>query len=193
MSLPNAKRLMPNQILGSAVGRLAGDAAADLAEQELQAYLTPKLRDAYLRVETARQLIAGMANQMHLFTLLLGAVGTLSLVLGGVGVMNIMLVSVAERKQEIGIRLAIGARRRDISALFLSEAVILAVVGGLFGIFLGLGASWVFAWVSDWEFILSPEAAPLGAGVSVLVGIFFGFYPAASASRLNPIDALRAD
>ncbi len=193
VSLPNARRVMPGQIMGAAVGRLAPNASAEKADLALQAYLNPKLRDAYLNVQTARQLIAGMASQMHIYTLLLGAVGTLSLVLGGVGVMNIMLVSVAERKQEIGIRLAIGARRRDIRALFLSEAVILAVAGGLLGIVFGLAASWGFAWLSDWEFVLSPEAAPLGAGVSVLVGIFFGFYPAVSASRLDPIESLRAE
>jgi putative ABC transport system permease protein len=102
-------------------------------------------------------------------------------------------VSVSERHREIGLRLAIGARRRDIQILFRCEAVILAVVGGAIGIILGIGASCVFALISAWRFVLSPTAAPLGAGVSVLGCIFFGFYPAFMASRLNPITALRPE
>ena len=143
--------------------------------------------------QSAQQLINGMAKQMRLFEMLLGAVGGIALVLGGVGVMNIMLVSVQERHREIGIRLAIGARRRDIQMLFLSEAVILAVLGGLLGILLGFGASYAFARVSNWQFLISPTAAPIGAGVSIVVGIFFGCYPAVMASRLDPIEALRSE
>ena len=144
-------------------------------------------------MQSAQQLIAGMANQMRLFQLLLAVIGGIALVLGGVGVMNIMLISVQERHREIGIRLAIGARRRDIQTLFLSEAVILATLGGVLGIGLGIAGSFGFARFSGWEFVIAPAAAPLGAGVSIAVGIFFGFYPAFMASRLDPIEALRAE
>jgi putative ABC transport system permease protein len=134
-----------------------------------------------------------MESQMRLFTLLLGAVGSIALVLGGVGVMNIMLVSIQERRREIGVRLAIGARRSDIRLLFLAEAGLLSVVGGGFGVGLGIMGAWGFAWLSGWTFVLSGTAIPLGAGVSVAVGLFFGFYPAVMASRLDPIVALRSE
>ena len=192
ISIPNTRRVMVNATLSTAMARLAPGADADGAVASVTSYLTPKL-DSPPNVQSAKQLIAGMASQMRLFELLLGAVGGIALALGGVGVMNIMLVSVTERHQEIGVRLAIGARRWDIQSLFLSESVLLSVLGGLLGIVLGIFASWVFARVSAWTFILSPTAAPIGAGVSVAVGIFFGFYPAVMASRLDPIEALRAD
>jgi putative ABC transport system permease protein len=193
ISIPNARRILPSSQITTALARLAPNAGAETAAAQAVAYFRPKLHDSQLQVQSAEQLIAGMASQMQLFELLLGAIGAISLVLGGVGVMNIMLVSVSERHREIGLRLAIGARRRDIQILFLFEAVILAVVGGGIGIVLGIGASYGFALTSAWTFVLSPTAAPLGAGVSVLVCIFFGFYPAFMASRLNPITALRAE
>jgi putative ABC transport system permease protein len=106
--------------------------------------------------------------------------------------MNVMLVSVTERRQEIGIRLAIGARRFDIQILFLVEAVLLSIIGGALGTAVGVAASATIAKFSGWHFILSQVAIPLGAGVSIAVGVFFGLYPAVIASRLNPIEALRS-
>lgn len=192
MSIPNTRRVMAGAQLSTVMARLAPGAKAEASSNAVKTYLSPKL-DTPPHVQSAQQLIAGMANQMRLFELLLGAIGAIALALGGVGVMNIMLVSVSERHREIGIRLAIGARRRDIQALFLAEAVLLSVLGGLLGIGLGIFASWVFARLSDWHFVMSATAAPIGAGVSVAVGIFFGFYPAVMASRLNPIEALRSE
>lgn len=193
VSIPNVRRIMFNPSLSMAILRMQPNADAEVVVGQLQRHLGPKLRDQRLSVQSARQLIAGMQNQMQLFTLLLGAVGAIALALGGVGVMNIMLVSIAERRREIGVRLAIGARPGDIRTLFLAEAVLLSVTGGVLGIFLGIAGAWGFAWLSGWEFVISPTAAPLGAGVSVAVGIFFGFYPAVMASRLDPIEALRAE
>ncbi|MGG5888426.1 ABC transporter permease [Falsiroseomonas sp. HC035] len=193
VSIPNVRRIMANPALSMAIARMRPDADADQTTAQIQRYFAPKLRDAILSVQSARQLIAGMQSQMQLFTLLLGAVGAIALALGGVGVMNIMLVSIAERRREIGVRLAIGAEPGDIRTLFLAEAVLLSVTGGVLGIFLGIAGAWGFAWLSGWEFVISPSAAPLGAGVSVAVGIFFGFYPAVMASRLDPIEALRAE
>jgi putative ABC transport system permease protein len=123
---------------------------------------------------------------------MLGSIGSISLLVGGIGVMNVMLVSVTERRQEIGIRLAIGARRFDIQLLFLVESVLLSIIGGVLGTGLGVGASALIAKFSGWQFVLSQFAIPLGAGVSIAVGVFFGFYPAVIASRLNPIEALRS-
>jgi putative ABC transport system permease protein len=110
---------------------------------------------------------------------------------GGVSIMNIMLVSVTERTREIGLRLAVGARRRDIRNQFLIEAVSLCVVGGALGILLGFAAAAAIAEIAGWAVFIGPEAVALSAGFAAAVGIFFGFYPALKASRLDPIEALR--
>jgi ABC-type antimicrobial peptide transport system permease subunit len=123
--------------------------------------------------------------------LLLIGVAAVSLVVGGIGIMNIMLVSVTERTREIGLRMAVGARSRAILEQFLVEAVVLSTGGGLIGILAGLGITLVVAIVARWPMIVSPAAILASVAFSALVGIFFGYYPALKASRLNPIDALR--
>jgi len=123
--------------------------------------------------------------------LLLAAVAAVSLLVGGIGIMNIMLVSVTERTREIGLRLAVGARRRDILRQFLIEATTLAVIGGVLGVVLGLGAAFGIARFAGWPTLIQPEAILLAVCFSGLVGIFFGFYPARRAARLDPIEALR--
>jgi len=126
-----------------------------------------------------------------LLTAGLSAVAAISLLVGGIGIMNIMLVSVTERTREIGLRMAVGARSRDILAQFLVEAVTLSVAGGLVGIAIGLVASQTIASFAEWSTDVAPEAIGLAFVFSGLVGVFFGFYPARKASRLNPIEALR--
>jgi putative ABC transport system permease protein len=127
----------------------------------------------------------------RIMTLLLAAVASVSLLVGGIGIMNIMLVSVTERTREIGLRMAVGARARDILAQFLVEAVTLALIGGLLGIALGIACSFGIAQLADWRVELRPDSVVLAVGFSVAVGVFFGFYPARKASRLLPIEALR--
>ena len=143
-------------------------------------------------VRSPEEIIAQMEKQMRMFTLLAGAIGSISLIVGGIGVMNVMLVSVTERRREIGVRRALGARRGDIQQQFLVESVILSMIGGVFGVVLGTGAAWATAWLAGWQFVLSWQAIALGVGVAGAVGIFFGFYPARQAARLDPIQALRA-
>ncbi len=124
-------------------------------------------------------------------TLLLGAIASVSLVVGGIGIMNIMLVSVTERTREIGVRLAVGAHGRDILTQFLIEAVTLSVIGGVIGILLGLGASRMLSVFAHWPTLVSIPSILAAFLVSAAVGIFFGFYPAREAARLDPIEALR--
>ena len=128
---------------------------------------------------------------MGIFTLLLGAVGSISLIVGGIGIMNIMLVSVAERREEIAIRRALGARQRDIRSQFLIESVILTIAGGILGIALGLAATWTICRFTDWDFLISGLSVASGLGTAVAVGLFFGFQPAHQASRLDPIAGLQ--
>ena len=139
-----------------------------------------------------QQEIAEMATaQSKTMTLLLGAIAAVSLVVGGIGIMNIMLVSVTERTREIGIRMAIGARGRDILLQFLTEAVTLGVIGGVIGVGAGVGISHLLAANMHWPTLIPPEWVVYAFLFSAVVGIFFGFYPAHKASRLDPIDALR--
>jgi putative ABC transport system permease protein len=123
----------------------------------------------------------------------LGAIAGVSLLVGGIGIMNIMLVSVTERTREIGIRLSVGARRRDILRQFLTESVVLSLSGGLIGILFAVGAVYLLELVFTLRAIISPFFILISAGFAAAVGIFFGYYPAYKASAMNPIDALRAD
>lgn len=138
----------------------------------------------HLRTRTAAQ---------QTFALLLGATAAISLIVGGIGIMNIMLVSVTERTREIGLRLAVGARRRDIMLQFLVEAVSLCVLGGLIGLAVGLTGAQLIASLAKWPVMINFEIIVLAIAASAATGIFFGFYPARSASRLKPIDALRTE
>ncbi len=124
---------------------------------------------------------------------LLAAVAGVSLLVGGIGIMNIMLVSVTERTREIGLRLAVGARQRDVLSQFLIEATTLATIGGAVGIALGVGAATAIARFAGWPFVISPQTILIAVGVSGLIGVFFGFYPARQAARLDPIEALRRE
>jgi putative ABC transport system permease protein len=139
-------------------------------------------------VEEMAQLAYFMANTLQM---LVAVIASLSLMVGGIGIMNIMLVSVMERTREIGIRMAIGATGDDVLMQFLIEAVILALLGGVVGIAAGLGAAEVVAHFAAWPLVVSPLVIVLAVAVSGAVGVFFGFYPAWKASRLDPIDALR--
>jgi putative ABC transport system permease protein len=137
------------------------------------------------------QLLEAQASTSRVLALLLAAVASISLVVGGIGIMNIMLVSVTERTREIGLRMAVGARRRDILSQFLVESVVLAFAGGLIGAALGIGASIAIARAAEWPVLVEPSAVALACGFAAAVGVFFGFYPARKASRLDPIEALR--
>ncbi|MBG0775718.1 MAG: ABC transporter permease [Desulfovibrionaceae bacterium] len=184
-------RLTGKKTVQSAIARMTPSGDHMLATRQITNYVRMKNPKLSVRVRSAEEIIAQMQKQMQLFTLLLGAIGSISLIVGGVGVMNVMLVSVAERKKEIGIRRALGARQGDIQGQFIIESLTLCLVGGLLGIGLGVGASYIISRFSDWQFMVSYSAIVLGVGVSAGVGLFFGYYPARQASRLNPIDALR--
>jgi ABC-type antimicrobial peptide transport system permease subunit len=124
-------------------------------------------------------------------TALLGSIAGISLVVGGIGIMTIMLVSVTERTKEIGLRLAVGARRREVLLQFLMEAIVLSLVGGLIGIAAGIGAARGLTALLEWPTDVSPQAIGLAFAVAAAVGVVFGYYPARRASQLDPIDALR--
>lgn len=145
------------------------------------------------RFRDPEQIIKIVAEQRKTFTWLLGAIGGISLLVGGIGVMNIMLVSVVERRREIGIRMAIGAQKSDILQMFLIESVILTIFGGILGILIGVGVSYGISLASNWAFQLLLLPPSLGFIVSVLVGIISGFYPALRAANLDPIQTLQGD
>ncbi|HEU5452141.1 MAG TPA: ABC transporter permease, partial [Terriglobales bacterium] len=137
------------------------------------------------------EFIQARLDASRTFTYLLIAIASVSLLVGGIGIMNVMLVSVTERTKEIGLRMAIGATEGDVQLQFLGEAVMLSMVGGLAGVLLGMGGSWLIGRALGWPMALSPEAVVVAAAFSGAVGIFFGFYPARKASVLDPIEALR--
>ncbi|KYF48094.1 hypothetical protein BE08_17180 [Sorangium cellulosum] len=142
-------------------------------------------------VRSQAEMLATMGQITGTFTTLLGSVAAVSLIVGGIGIMNIMLVSVRERTREIGVRMAVGARRRDILRQFLVEAVVVSLAGGVAGVGLGYGAAVLLSRFGDWATIVPPYAVGLALGVSILIGITFGVGPARRAARLDPVEALR--
>ena len=146
-----------------------------------------------LRVGTQEVLIRQLEEQMRLYSLLLGLIGSISLLVGGIGIMNMMLVAVNEKRKEIGIRRALGARQLDIQLQFLCESSFLSLIGSFIGIALGMGAARVAAKYASLQAHFSWFAVLVGIGTAIVVGVFFGFYPARKASRLDPVLALRGD
>ncbi len=190
--LSGAGHVHVNQILARAV-------SLEQMEQA-QAEVTTILRESHKILEggdddfTVRNQtdIASTAQETSsVLTVLLASIASISLLVGGIGIMNIMLVSVTERTHEIGIRMAIGARSRDILVQFLIEAIVLSLSGGLIGVLLGFLATWILDLTTDWNMVIVPANVLLSFGFAGAVGVFFGYYPARKAAALNPIEALR--
>lgn len=179
--------------ISNIIMRLAPDANIPVVEARISKEVMESVSGKQVSFRSAKELIEKMKRQSDILTVFLGLIGSISLIVGGIGVMNIMLVSVVERKREIGIRLAVGATRRDIGALFLTESVMLSLVGGVLGVVIGILIAYIIALIWHWEFTLFILPPLAGFSVSTAVGIFFGFYPAYLASKLDPINALRSD
>ena len=166
------------------------------AEEDAKALLRQRHRlqpgqDDDFSIRNLADIAATREASARTLALLLAAVAGVSLAVGGIGIMNIMLVSVTERTREIGLRLAVGARQRDILRQFLFEATGLAAIGGAIGVLLGVGAAYLISNAAGWPLLIQPASIVLAVAFSGLVGVFFGWYPALRASRLDPIEALR--
>jgi putative ABC transport system permease protein len=147
--------------------------------------------DDDFNIRTPEELIRAQLASANVFTLLLASAASLSLLVGGIGIMNIMLISVTDRTREIGIRLAVGATEQDIQMQFLSEAIVMSLIGGALGVLSGILGSLLLQNTLHWEMQLSPQIMAIAGVFSAAVGIFFGYYPAQKAARLDPIEGLR--
>jgi putative ABC transport system permease protein len=182
--------------VGSVMVQAINPEAIDEATQEIQALLRerhrilPGLEDDF-SIRNLTEVFAAQESSAQVMAILLGAIASVSLVVGGIGIMNIMLVSVTERTREIGLRLAVGAKRRDILSQFLVEAVTLSLAGGIIGILLGVTTSFAISYFAQWSTDIGVMAVVVSFLFSALVGVFFGYYPARTAAFLNPIEALR--
>jgi len=190
------KKIMGTTAVGQILVSAASDELVTRAQEELSALLRQRHRitkaaddDFIIRSQT--EMIQQAEAQSHTMSALLWSIAGVSLLVGGIGIMNIMLVSVTERTREIGVRMAIGARSRDIQAQFLVEALALSLTGGAAGIAVGLGIQRIVARFAGWPVAVQPSAITLAFLFSALIGVTFGFYPALKASRLDPIEALR--
>jgi putative ABC transport system permease protein len=156
--------------------------------------LSHKLKDSEdddFEIRTQEELISNFGSISEMMLVLLGSIAAISLIVGGIGIMNIMYVSVTERTREIGLRMAIGGKSKDILRQFLLEALLLSVLGGVIGIGLGVAASYIVENVMGWPILITTNSILLSFLFCTFIGIFFGWYPARKASALNPIEALR--
>jgi len=182
--------------IGTIMVQAINASSIDEAQNEMTALLRQRHRiqpgqDDDFSIRNLSEVFAAQESSAHVMSILLGAIASVSLIVGGIGIMNIMLVSVTERTREIGLRLAIGAKAKDILSQFLVEAVTLSILGGVTGILFGVGASALISHFAGWNTLVSPTAIVLAFVFSGLVGVFFGYYPARKAALLDPIEALR--
>jgi len=190
------KRLLGIQHIESIVVSAVSAESMDSAEQEISELLRRRhelaeYEEDDFNIRNMADIQEAVTETADTMTILLAGIASVSLLVGGIGIMNIMLVSVTERIREIGIRLSVGARERDILMQFLVEAVVLSLTGGMIGIIAGIIGSRVISSIGGWPTMVSLASIGLAFAFSAVVGVFFGFYPARKASKLNPIDALR--
>ena len=167
------------------------EAEVQLRELLRQRHRLQPNQDDDFNVRNLSEILQTQEESSKVMTYLLAAIASVSLLVGGIGIMNIMLVSVTERTREIGLRMAVGARGRDILSQFLIEAITLSLIGGVIGIAAGLGGAEALSYFAEWRTLVAPGAIAVAFGFSAAVGVFFGFYPARKAARLDPIEALR--
>jgi len=168
-----------------------GEAETQIRELLRQRHRLQGYQDDDFWLRNLSEILQTQEESSKVMTYLLAAIASVSLLVGGIGIMNIMLVSVTERTREIGLRMAVGARGRDILSQFLIEAVTLSLIGGVIGIAAGLGGAEALSYFAEWRTLVSAQAIALAFGFAAAIGIFFGFYPARKAARLDPIEALR--
>jgi putative ABC transport system permease protein len=190
------KRVMGTSRIGMIIASAASADQVEPAMEQIDALLRQRHRippggDADFMLRSQEEIARANAQQVNTMRMLLLSIATISLFVGGIGIMNIMLVSVTERTREIGIRMAIGAKGRHVLLQFLFEAVTLSIAGGLTGVLLGVGAAVLIGKAAGWPIVISPGSIMLAFAVAGSVGVFFGFYPARKAARLDPIEALR--
>jgi len=195
MPISTAMRYLGVKNISHIMARMRPDVDFRDATKEIKEYFKQSKPQADMKVyvRANEQKIEETKEQAAMQTTLLGVISAISLLVGGVGIMNVMLTSVMDRRREIGILRAIGARQRDIRRQFLTEAVILSLIGGILGAGLGILSCYIVCSINEWTFFIPELGIWLGVGVSSLVGIFFGFYPAHKAAKLDPITALRSE
>jgi putative ABC transport system permease protein len=189
------RRLSGNQNVGVVFVSAKPEASSTKVQTDIERLLRERRRTATgednFQVRDMKEIATAVTGTTQVMTALLGTVAAVSLIVGGIGIMNIMLVSVTERTREIGIRLAIGAREREVLTQFLVEAIVLASVGGLVGIALGLGGAWAGVRALEAPFVFQPGIVVIAFLFSAGIGVLFGWFPAQKAARLDPIEALR--
>ncbi|WP_295673012.1 ABC transporter permease [uncultured Mucilaginibacter sp.] len=190
------KRILATIYYQNIYASAADESVTDSAVTEITKVLRASHRltnaeDNDFNVRTQQELIATLSSTSGLLTVLLTVIAGISLVIGGIGIMNIMYVSVTERTREIGLRMSIGARGKDILLQFLMEAILISLTGGVIGVLLGFLSTWLVTLLLKWPTVVSNSSVLLSFVVCALTGIFFGYYPAQKASRLDPIEALR--
>ena len=190
------KRILAITHLQSIFCSALSEDQTELAEEEIASILRRNHRlkesdDDDFNIRSQQELSSMMNSTTDMMTMLLACIAGISLLVGGIGIMNIMYVTVTERTREIGLRMSIGAKGRDILAQFLIEAILISVTGGLIGVVFGIGASWVVKLVAGWPVYVQLYSVVLSFVVCTVTGIFFGWYPAQKASNLDPIEAIR--
>lgn len=190
----NTVRLLNQNVdISDIVMRLNSQANIEDTEATLERYVQKTLPNKKLTLHSPKELVQNALRQSRIFYFLLGLIGSISLLVGGIGIMNTMLVSVLERRQEIGIRLTLGATPSAIQRMFLSEAILLSMTGGILGVLLGIFCAYVISLVTNWPFLFLFWPPLVGFGVSFITGVFFGYYPAYQAANMNIIDTLRTE
>ena len=190
------KRVKAITYLNSIAASTTNESVTQPAISEIETLLSTRHKiaagdDADFNVRSQQEMLTMFSSMSQVMTILLAVIAGISLIVGGIGIMNIMFVSVTERTREIGLRMAVGARGMDILTQFLIEAVLISIVGGIIGVTLGIGTSFIIKNILSWPVTITSYSIVLAFVVCTFTGVFFGWYPARKAANLDPIDAIR--